>query len=87
MSEGCHDHKSCIEMFQKLSEYLDNELDQMSCEDIEEHAAKCISCKVCLETLKRTISLCRHMEAKAVPESFSSRLKETLKNFEVPRAK
>ena len=31
MNKDEHDHKHCLELFQKLSEYLDNELDEVSC--------------------------------------------------------
>ena len=31
MSKDEHDHKHCLELFQKLSEYLDNELDEITC--------------------------------------------------------
>ena len=78
MSNNCHDHEDCIKMFERLSEYLDNELDTMTCEDIETHASTCISCKVCLGTLKRTIDLCKSSGAPPVPEEFSHRLMETI---------
>lgn len=78
MPSQCHDHEVCLKMFEKLSEYIDNELDAVTCEDIEAHASTCISCKVCLETLKRTIDLCRHSGTRTVPEAFSSRLMEAI---------
>lgn len=84
MTSDCHDHKSCLEMFEKLSEYLDNELDSMTCEDIERHAAACISCKVCMETLKRTVDLCKNLDAPPVPETFSRRLRETIAHLTTP---
>ena len=65
-------------MFEKLSEYLDNELDELTCEDIEKHASECISCKSCLETLKQTIALCKNMDNRPVPREFSRRLMETI---------
>lgn len=70
-----HDPEKCRWMFEKLSEYIDNELDDITCKDIERHAQACIPCKVCLGTLKRTIDLCRNMENKPVPEEVSARLK------------
>jgi hypothetical protein len=65
-------------MFERLSEYIDNELDTLTCEDIETHASTCISCKVCLETLKRTIDLCKSSGSRTVPKEFSHRLMETI---------
>ena len=84
MTSDCHDHKACLEMFEKLSEYLDHELDNLTCADIEKHAGECISCKVCLETLKRTIEVCKHMEFRTVPASFTARLKDAIGNIPQP---
>jgi len=68
-------------MFEKLSEYIDNELDEVTCKDIERHAEDCIHCKVCLGTLKRTIDLCKHMENQPVPDDVSARLKAFIQNI------
>jgi len=62
-------------MFEKLSEYIDNELDAVTCEEIERHMKACIQCQVCLATLRRVIDLCKNMRPEPVPEAFSSRLK------------
>lgn len=74
-----HDHNrsDCLAMFAKLSDYIDNELDELTYKDIENHARECIPCKACLETLRQTIGLCRSFEPdeKPVPEAFSNRLK------------
>ena len=63
-------------MFKKLSEYIDNELDELTCRDVERHARECIRCNTCLETLKRTVDLCRNTADQPVPETFSLKLKE-----------
>ena len=68
-------------MFEKLSEYIDNELDELTCKDIERHVHDCIGCKSCLATLKQTIALCKHTENKPVPEAFSMKLKDVIQNM------
>jgi uncharacterized membrane protein YheB (UPF0754 family) len=68
-------------MFQKLSEYIDNELDEITCQDIERHVEECVPCKICLETLKRTVNLCKKLESKPVPESVSLKLKEFIQTM------
>ena len=68
-------------MFEKLSEYIDNELDALTCKDIERHAEECIPCQVCIGTLERTIEMCRRMEPEPVPAVFSSRLKALIENL------
>ncbi len=70
-----HDPEKCRWMFEKLSEYIDNELDDPTCRDIENHAEACIACQVCLGTLKRTIALCKEMDSAPVPGEISARLK------------
>jgi len=70
-----HDHRQCRALFEKLSEYLDNELDQASCDEIEKHLQDCPPCQVCLATLKQTVALCRKMNSSAMPEEVSARLR------------
>jgi len=81
MSNDRHDHGHCLELFEKLSEYLDNELDEATCRDIEEHIKECIPCFICLQTLKRTIALCKQAGEKPVPEEFSRKLNQVFHNL------
>jgi proteasome lid subunit RPN8/RPN11 len=69
-------------MFEKLSEYIDNELDAATCKDVERHAKDCIPCQVCLGTLKRTIEMCKNTEPEPVPEMVSERLKEFIETLQ-----
>jgi hypothetical protein len=73
-------------MFEKLSEYIDNELDVMTCRDIERHVEECVPCKICLETLKRTVKLCKKVDSIPVPESVSVKLKELIQNMSAGRS-
>ena len=82
--KGCHDghdHEHCLEMFKRLSEYLDNELDEITCNEIEQHVKECVPCFSCLQTLKRTVDLCKQTANKPVPEAFSQKLKELIQNM------
>ena len=82
--KGCHDghdHEHCLEMFKRLSEYLDNELDDITCNEIEQHVKECVPCFSCLQTLKRTVDLCKQTANKPVPEEFSRQLKELIQNM------
>jgi hypothetical protein len=81
MKADKHDHKHCLELFEKLSEYLDNELDEVSCKNIEKHVQECVPCFVCLQTLKRTVDLCKQVGERPVPEAFSRKLKEIIYNL------
>ena len=70
-----HPHHNCVALFERLSEYIDKELDTPTCEDIEAHIKACKPCQVCLETLKQTVDLCRSLKQNQVPETFSLKLK------------
>ena len=78
MASDEHDHKHCVAMFEKLSEYIDGELDLATCKEIELHIELCAACKICLATLKTTIHLCESMASNPVPPSFSKRLEALL---------
>jgi RNA polymerase sigma factor (sigma-70 family) len=70
-----HPHYRCLSLYEHLSEYIDKELDTRTCRDIENHIKACRPCQVCLDTLKQTITLLKHMENVQVPEVFSLKLK------------
>lgn len=73
-----HSHENCIALFELLSEYIDRELDPPTCKDIEVHIQSCKPCQVCLDTLKKTVALCKNIERRQVPEAFSMKLKKAI---------
>lgn len=75
MKEKNHDHKKCISIFKRLSGYIDGELDEKTYEEMQIHIKECIKCEVCLETLRRTVDLCRNMQMRRVPDRLRERLK------------
>ena len=81
MTRDDHDHQHCLEMFEKLSEYIDGELDHATCEDIERHAKNCVACFSCMETLKKTVALCKSAEEQPVPQEFSKKLQKIIRNL------
>jgi predicted anti-sigma-YlaC factor YlaD len=52
----------CEAVFALLSEYLDEELNPESCEEIKKHLEGCPPCIEFLESLKRTVRLCHGCE-------------------------
>ncbi len=70
-----HSHHQCIALFERLSEYIDRELDAPTCKEIEAHIKACKPCQVCLNTLKQTVDLCRNLKRRQVPMTFSLKLK------------
>lgn len=52
----------CKDLFAKLSDYLDGQLDPGRCDDIEKHMNGCDPCKAFLESLERTVDLLQKHE-------------------------
>ena len=76
------DLRHCVEMFEKLSEYIDGEVDMDTCEEIERHIDECAACQICLATLKQTVKLCREVKQSPVPEDVSKRIQELIKGLQ-----
>lgn len=76
-----HDHHSreeCLALFDKLSAYLDGELDTATCDEIRQHAEECIACRACIDTLKQTVALCQGLEDETPSPDFSRQLKDLI---------
>lgn len=51
--------RRCKEMFAELSNYLDDELDDSLCDELEKHMDGCEPCKAFLSSLEKSIQQCR----------------------------
>jgi anti-sigma factor RsiW len=71
-----HDHgsKKCKEIFARLSEYLDGELDPSVCDRLEGHLGDCPPCQAFLESLRRTVRLVGSLDAPELDEAELQRL-------------
>ena len=58
-----HTKAGCVKILQRLSAYLDDELTSDVCKEVRAHMG------ACLDTLRQTISLCRHFEASPLSPS------------------
>ena len=57
MSEN--EQSTCQTLLCLLSDYVDGELSEELCRQIEMHTAECDNCRVVIDTLRKTISLYR----------------------------
>lgn len=62
-----HNNEDCRKIFESLSEFLDLDLPPGECAEIERHIADCPPCIEFVESLRRSIALCREFETVEKP--------------------
>jgi RNA polymerase sigma-70 factor (ECF subfamily) len=73
----------CKAMFAELSNYLDEQLDDSLCEELERHLGGCEPCKAFLSSLEATIEQCRTAPTECPASKKAVRLrKQLLKKYE-----
>ena len=76
---GSHKHgPECKEVFALLSQYLDRELPEADCAEIERHMEDCGPCVQFLDSLRKTIELCHHHGPDARPGPLDEKVKQQL---------
>jgi anti-sigma factor (TIGR02949 family) len=65
---------TCKKFLEELNNFLDSSIDPSLKAEIEKHLDKCPNCFVICDTTKKTISVYKGMQAKALPEGIRSRL-------------
>jgi RNA polymerase sigma-70 factor (ECF subfamily) len=68
----------CKAMFAELSNYLDEQLDDSLCVELERHMDGCGPCQAFVATLEATIEQCRRSPAECPPTKNSSKLRQEL---------
>jgi len=70
----------CKKYFDRISEYLDGELDENICKQIEAHLSDCPECRNCINSLRKTIQLCKEGAQEEMPADIHERLKSALRD-------
>lgn len=66
---------NCRKMLGDLSQFVDGELSEEMCAEIERHLATCENCRVVVDTLKKTVSLVQAQPAEPdLPQGVRERL-------------
>jgi len=69
-----HPYGACRDMLGDLNDYIDGELDQELCQEIERHMAGCENCRVVVDTLRKTVLLYHALPEEPLPQAVEERL-------------
>ena len=79
MEHATHKHGlECKEIFAQLSAYIDAELPEATCEEIQAHIADCQPCVEFVNSLRRTVELCHGHSSREQPAPLSGEARERL---------
>ena len=73
MDKKCHDY------IDNLNDFLDGELDAALCEDITKHIGECKNCRIMVDSMKMTVTLCREGKEEQLPKALEAKLNNLLK--------
>jgi len=70
-----HKH-DCKHLLSSISDYVDGELDETLCRELEQHLADCPDCRIVVDTTRKTVYLYHESAAESahVPEDVRQRL-------------
>jgi len=71
--------KKCADYIGGLNDYLDGEVSPELCEEIEKHVGQCENCRIMVDTLRQTVTLCREGQQERLPEALESKLNHLLR--------
>lgn len=69
----------CKDLLEVLSDFVDGELEESLCADIEEHLKGCDPCRVVVDTTKKTITLFKENLPYEIPLEVKNRLQRVLR--------
>lgn len=67
--------RDCRKMLSELSDYIDNELADELCEELEEHLADCPNCRLMLDSLSKTVRVYCEDKEERLPARLSRKLR------------
>jgi predicted anti-sigma-YlaC factor YlaD len=62
-----------------LNDYLDGTLDAELCREIEAHIGHCANCRIMVDTMRRTVTLCRDGRVEPFPPELEGKLQNLLR--------
>ena len=72
-------HNNCRYLLSSLSAYIDGELSEALCQEIERHMENCENCQIVINTLQKTVDLYHQtIEPAEIPTDVRDRLFQRL---------
>ena len=68
----------CLDILRQLSAYLDEDLQRSVCDEIRRHLGTCPNCELFVDSLRHTVSLCRHTAPPALSASAKAHLRQRI---------
>ena len=68
----------CRQVFERLSEYLNRELPEGDCAELEKHIRDCEPCVAFVESLKKSVQLCGSYQPVEPPPALSPQARQSL---------
>lgn len=69
----------CQEIFESLSDYIDEDLADRKCAEIERHLKDCYNCKVVVDTIRKTVTLYHAIPSRLMPEELRLKLHQVIR--------
>ncbi len=67
------------EVVKQICDFMGEDLNAPACREVAEHLESCPTCQVQLDTIKRTVTICRELENnKKIPAEVNDRLFKVL---------
>lgn len=67
------------DVYKQICDFMGEDLNAPACQEVAEHLEKCPNCKVYLDTVKKTVTICRENEKEeAMPKEVKNRLYKVL---------
>ncbi len=73
-----HEHSTCRELLDYVSDYIDGELEASVCAEVEAHLASCPNCRIMVDTVRKTITLYHSQASAGLPSDVQDRLYKVL---------
>ena len=73
-------NEECKKDFERISEYLDGELNDDICREIENHFRQCPECRECVDSLRKSIELSKKAAEEEITPDMRDHLRAALRD-------